>query len=55
LNPANTIAFHFGVNSFAKHVAAADANEIPYTSYNSDTVTFDLDVPEDLNNSPLHE
>lgn len=48
LNPANTIAFHFGDKSFDKHVADAQAHNVPIAMYNSDTVTFDLDLPEDL-------
>jgi 2-phospho-L-lactate/phosphoenolpyruvate guanylyltransferase len=48
LHPANAIAFHFGDKSFDKHVADAQANKIPIATYNSDTVTFDLDLPEDL-------
>jgi 2-phospho-L-lactate/phosphoenolpyruvate guanylyltransferase len=48
LNPANAIAFQFGENSFAKHHAAAIEQEIGIELYNSDTVAFDLDVPEDL-------
>lgn len=48
LNPANAIPFHFGENSFAGHRAAAATNNIPIQLYTSDTVAFDLDVPEDL-------
>lgn len=49
LNPADAIAFQFGEASFAGHCAAAKDLEIPVALYNSDTVTFDLDLPEDLN------
>ena len=48
LHPANAIGFHFGDKSFDKHVADAQTNNIPVSTYNSDTVTFDLDLPEDL-------
>jgi 2-phospho-L-lactate guanylyltransferase len=48
LNPADALAFQFGEASFARHCAAANGLNIPVTVYNSDTVTFDLDLPEDL-------
>jgi len=48
LNPSGALAFQFGENSFAKHCAAAQAAEIHINIYDSDTVSFDLDVPEDL-------
>lgn len=48
LNPAGAIEFQFGENSFQKHAMAAAAGDIPVILYESDTVTFDLDVPEDL-------
>lgn len=53
LNPANAIAFQFGDKSYSKHVAAANAQQIPFTQYTSDTVTLDLDTPEDLNESRM--
>jgi 2-phospho-L-lactate/phosphoenolpyruvate guanylyltransferase len=48
LNPATAIAFQFGENSFAKHRAAAESAGYPVWVYDSDTVTFDLDVPDDF-------
>lgn len=48
LNPANAIAFQFGENSFARHQSAAELKGLPTALYESDTVSFDLDVPEDL-------
>lgn len=48
MNPADALAFQFGVASFARHCAAAKDSGIPVALYNSDTVTFDLDLPEDL-------
>lgn len=48
LNPARALEFQFGDNSFQKHSAAAAANNVPLALYESDTVTLDLDVPEDL-------
>lgn len=53
LNPANAIAFRFGEDSFSKHTAAATAQSIPFTLYTSDTVTLDLDTPEDLTQSRI--
>jgi 2-phospho-L-lactate guanylyltransferase (CobY/MobA/RfbA family) len=44
--------FQFGDNSFARHCAAANAQGIPLAYYDSDTVTFDLDVPSDLPGTP---
>lgn len=53
LNPANAIAFQFGDKSFEKHLAAARAQKIPTALYDSDTVTLDVDLPEDLALSKL--
>lgn len=52
LAPLNAIGFQFGENSFSKHCAAADANNVPVVLYHSDTVALDLDVPEDLPSRP---
>lgn len=51
LNPANSIPFQFGENSFVKHSASAKTQDIPLVLYTSDTVTLDLDTPRDLNQS----
>lgn len=53
LNPANDFQFAFGENSFAAHVAEAEYSKWKVEIYNSDTVTFDLDVPEDLIQSKI--
>lgn len=53
LNPANAIPFQFGENSFGKHSASANAQAIPIVEYTSDTVTLDLDTPQDLDQSRL--
>ena len=49
LHPAHAIDFQFGENSFAKHSRAAERAGVEILHYDSDTVTFDLDVPADLN------
>lgn len=48
LHPARTLDFQFGENSFEKHCAAAQCAGLQVLRYDSDTVSFDLDVPEDL-------
>jgi 2-phospho-L-lactate guanylyltransferase len=48
LHPARVLDFQFGENSFAKHHNAAQRAGLKILQYDSDTVTFDLDVPEDL-------
>jgi 2-phospho-L-lactate guanylyltransferase len=48
LHPAQALAFQFGPASFSNHHAAALAAKLPVRVYSSDTVAFDLDLPEDL-------
>ena len=48
LHPAHAIDFQFGENSFAKHCIAAERAGLDILHYDTDTVAFDLDVPEDL-------
>ena len=48
LNPATDFVFQFGENSFDAHVAQVAGSTYHVEIYTSDTVTFDLDVPEDL-------
>jgi 2-phospho-L-lactate guanylyltransferase len=48
VNPAGALSYQFGANSFAKHCAAAQRAGLAIMHYDSDTVSFDLDVPEDL-------
>jgi len=47
--PPNIIDFHFGVDSFQKHQQAAQTLNIPMKMVFSDTLSFDIDTPEDLN------
>jgi 2-phospho-L-lactate guanylyltransferase len=48
VNPAGALSYQFGENSFAKHCAAAQRAGLEIFRYDSDTTSFDLDVPEDL-------
>jgi 2-phospho-L-lactate guanylyltransferase len=48
LRPPQAIAFAFGEDSFARHVALADAAGLPCHVYNSSTLALDIDHPEDL-------
>ena len=54
LNPAHDFVFQFGENSFRAHVSQVAGSRYQVEIYNSDTVTFDLDVPEDLARSSNH-
>lgn len=47
LNPAGDFHYAFGDDSFEKHVAQARARFWRVEVYQSDTVTLDLDLPED--------
>jgi 2-phospho-L-lactate guanylyltransferase len=47
VNPAGALAYQFGENSFEKHCAAAKRAGLQILRYDSDTVAFDLDLPED--------
>lgn len=48
LNPAHDFVFQFGENSFAKHMEQIEGSKYQIARYESDTVSFDVDVPEDL-------
>lgn len=48
LNPARDFIFQFGENSFSAHLAQVAGSRYQVATYESDNVTFDLDVPEDL-------
>ncbi len=48
LNPAEGVPFQFGDKSFVRHKLAASDAGLDIQVYDSDTVTFDLDLPEDL-------
>jgi 2-phospho-L-lactate guanylyltransferase len=48
LKPPGVIAFEFGSNSAERHAALAVANGVQPQWYRSDSISLDLDVPEDL-------
>lgn len=48
LKPPGVIEFEFGSNSAERHAALAVANGVPPLWYRSDSISLDLDVPEDL-------
>lgn len=48
LHPARDFVFRFGEQSFNAHVAQARLQARHVEIYDSDTVAFDIDVPEDL-------
>lgn len=48
VNPARWASFQFGDDSFTKHCEKAQGAGLQILRYDSDTITFDLDVPEDL-------
>lgn len=48
LKPPGIIEFEFGSNSAGRHAALAVANGVQPLWYRSDSISLDLDVPEDL-------
>lgn len=48
LSPPDVILPAFGQNSFSRHMRAAQRAGLDAKIYRSDTVAFDLDLPEDL-------
>lgn len=48
VNPAGAIPYAFGENSFSQHCYLAEQRGLRVKIYSSDTVTLDLDRPEDL-------
>jgi 2-phospho-L-lactate guanylyltransferase len=48
LKPPGVIAFEFGSHSAERHAALAVANGVQPLWYRSDSISLDLDVPEDL-------
>jgi 2-phospho-L-lactate guanylyltransferase len=46
--PPNILDFQFGINSFQKHTNAAHNLNIPLNIVFSDTLSVDIDTPEDL-------
>jgi 2-phospho-L-lactate guanylyltransferase len=54
LRPPGLIPFSFGPDSFNKHCQAARAAGIEPVIYHSDTLAFDLDLPQDLADWQAH-
>ena len=48
LRPPHAIPYSFGVDSFARHMALAEAAGLACHVYNSSTLALDIDHPEDL-------
>jgi len=46
--PPDAIRSMFGHDSYNKHIAEADNNNIPYESYDNPRIGLDIDRPEDL-------
>ncbi len=53
LNPAHDFVFQFGENSFDAHLEQVAGSKYQVKIYNSDTVTFDLDMPKDFQQSKI--
>lgn len=48
LKPPHVIDFAFGPDSAQRHIAQAEANGIHATLYHSESISLDLDSPDDL-------
>jgi 2-phospho-L-lactate guanylyltransferase len=48
LSPPDAIEPAFGPSSFARHVAAAEAGQLPYRAEDVAGLTLDVDTPDDL-------
>jgi 2-phospho-L-lactate guanylyltransferase len=48
INPVGILDYDFGVWSFRKHIEQAEQKKIRIEIYNNDRLSFDLDIPEDL-------
>jgi 2-phospho-L-lactate/phosphoenolpyruvate guanylyltransferase len=48
LRPPSAIPFAFGIQSYARHHALARAAGLPLTVVQTPSLTYDLDLPEDL-------
>jgi 2-phospho-L-lactate/phosphoenolpyruvate guanylyltransferase len=48
LSPPDSIEPAFGPGSFARHVAAAEAGQLPYRAEDVAGLTLDVDTPDDL-------
>ncbi|MBX3014815.1 MAG: 2-phospho-L-lactate guanylyltransferase [Caldilineaceae bacterium] len=51
LHPPQRLPFAFGPQSYARHCALAEQAGLPYQTFASASLAFDLDWPEDLKNS----
>ncbi|KUK45633.1 MAG: 2-phospho-L-lactate guanylyltransferase, partial [Anaerolinea thermophila] len=48
INPIGILEYNFGPWSFRKHIEQAERKKIKVKIKNMESLTFDLDVPEDL-------
>ena len=48
INPVGILDYDFGLWSFRKHIEQAERKNISVEIYNNDRLSFDLDMPEDL-------
>ncbi len=48
INPVGILDYDFGMWSFRKHIEQAERKKIRIEIYNNDRLSFDLDIPEDL-------
>ena len=48
INPIGILEYDFGVMSFRKHIKQAEKKGLRIDIYNSDKLSYDLDLPEDL-------
>lgn len=48
INPVGILDYDFGLWSFRKHIEQAERKNLRVEIYNNDRLSFDLDMPEDL-------
>lgn len=48
ISPVGILDYDFGMWSFRKHIEQAERKKIRVEIYNNDALSFDLDIPEDL-------
>jgi 2-phospho-L-lactate guanylyltransferase len=46
--PPNATPFHFGPDSFARHIAAAEARGLPFAIARASGIAGDVDTPDDV-------
>lgn len=46
--PPDAMPFHFGPDSFARHIAAANARSLPYAIARAPGIAGDVDTPDDV-------